>query len=109
MDPDIREKDGADAKFAFVFDDMSREDFNQAYPKYKGMGTKSPLGVTDDWVGEDKVRVAEYFRVVEEADKLVSYTTPDGQSVIERKSKLDKELFKVISDDPETKLRDIID
>lgn len=110
MDPDIREVDGSDAKFAFVFDDMTREDFNHAYPKYKGMGTKSPLGVTDDWVGADKVRVAEYFRMVEEKDKLVAFTNPlDGSQIIERKSKLDKELFKLVNDDPETKLRDITD
>ena len=110
MDPDIREIEGSDAKFAFVFDDMSLEDFVQAYPKYRDKVTKSPLGVTDDWVGEDKVRVAEYFRVVEEDDKLVAYTDPlSGQQVIERKSKLDKELFKLVVDNPDTELRDIVD
>ena len=110
MDPDIREQDGSDAKFAFVFDDMSREDFNAAYPKYKDKATKSPLGVTDDWVGDDKVRVAEYYRVVEESDKLVAYLDPlTGQRVIERKSKLDKDLFKAVVDYPDTKLRDITD
>jgi hypothetical protein len=110
MDPDIREVDGSDAKFAFVFDDMTREDFNQAYPKYKDKATKSPLGVTDDWVGNDKVRIAEYYRVVEESDKLVAYLDPlSGQRVIERKSKLDKEMFISVSGDPETKLRDIVD
>lgn len=110
MDPDIREQDGSDAKFAFVFDDMSREEFNGAYPKYKDRVTKSPLGVTDDWVGDDKVRVAEYYRVVEEADKLVAYIDPaTGQRVIERKKKIEKELLKSVIDDPATKLRDIVD
>jgi portal protein len=110
MDPDIREQDGSDAKFAFIFDDMSRESFNEAYPAYKNKATKSPLGVTDDWVGEDKVRIAEYYRVVEESDKLVAYVDPaTGQRVIERKSKIDKELFESVIDDPSTKLRDIVD
>ena len=72
MDPDIREQDGSDAKFAFIFDEMSREDFNQAYPKYKDLVTKSPLGATGDWVGEDKVRIAEYYRVVEKPDKFIA-------------------------------------
>lgn len=110
LDPDIREKDGSDAKFGFVFDDMPREDFNAAYPKYKDMATKSPLGVTDDWIADGHVRVAEYYRVVEEGDKLVAYIDPtNGQRIIERKSKLDKELFKLVVDHPDTKLRDIED
>lgn len=109
MDPDIREADGSDAKFGFVFDDMTREKFNEAYPKFKDKVTKSPLGVTDDWVGKDKVRIAEYYRVVEEADKLVAFMLPTGQRVIERKSKLEKELFKAVADDPQTKMRDIVD
>lgn len=110
MDPDIREIDGSDAKFAFVFDDMSREDFNEAYPKYIDKVTKSPLGVTDDWVGEGKVRIAEYYRVVDDPDKLVAYVDPfSGQRVIERKRKIDKELLKFVIDDPQTKLRDIVD
>ena len=110
LDPDIREKDGSDAKFGFVFDDMPREDFNAAYPKYKDKCTKSPLGVTDDWVAEGHVRVAEYYRVVEDKDKLVAYLNPlTGQREIVRKSKLDKELFKLVADHPETKLRSIDD
>lgn len=110
MDPDIREKDGSDAKFAFVFDDMTREDFNAAYPKYKDMATKSPLGVTDDWVAEDKIRVAEYYRVVEETDHLVAYIDPISQTrVIERKSKLIKSMMDHVIDDEETKMREIVD
>lgn len=110
MDPDIREQDGSDAKFGFVFDDMSRESFNEAYPKYKDKATRSPLGVTDDWVGQDKVRIAEYYRVVEESDKLVAWVDPQtGQRTIVRKSKLDKELYKNVIDYADTKTRDITD
>jgi hypothetical protein len=109
MDPDIREMDGSDAKFAFVFDDMTREEFNEAYPKYKDSVTKSPLGVTGDWVGTDKVRIAEYYRVVEKKDKLVAFMLPNGQRAIERKSKLDRAMFKRVSEHPETKMRDIVD
>lgn len=110
LDPDIREKDGSDAKFAFVFDDMSREDFVAAYPKYKDKVTKSPLGVADDWVAEDHVRVAEYYRVVEDSDKLVAYLDPQtGEQKIGRKSKIDKELFKSVAEDPRTKQRQIED
>lgn len=108
MDPDIREVDGSDASFAFVFDDLSREDFNKAYPQFKDMATQSPLDVTGDWCQEDHVRVAEYYRVVEENDKLVAYNDPlTGTHVIERKSRMTEFAFKGIADDPKTKLRDI--
>ena len=51
-----------------------------------------------------------YYRVVEDSDKLVAYIDPlSGQRVIERKTKLGKELFKLVSEDPQTKLRDIVD
>ncbi len=111
MDPDIREADGSDAMFAFVFDDMTREEFNEAYPKFKDKVTQNPLGVTDDWVGKDKVRIAEYYRVVKESDKLVAYIDPISQQrIIERKSKLNKELFKTVSAKTrQTKLREIED
>jgi hypothetical protein len=32
LDPDIQSGDGADAKFAFVFEDMTREEFEGTYP-----------------------------------------------------------------------------
>jgi hypothetical protein len=108
LDPDIREPDGSDARYGFVFDDMSREVFKETYPKYKDLATKSPLDVSGDWLREDQVRVAEYFRVIEDEDTLIALQGPDGQ-VITRKSKLTDEQFKLAIDDPQTKRRQIIE
>lgn len=109
LDPDIKEADGSDARYGFVFDDMSRDVFNDKYPKHKDLATKSPLDVSGVWLREDQVRVAEYYRVVETDDKLVAHIGPDGQRAITRKSKMGADLYKTAIDDPQTKERDITD
>lgn len=110
LDPDIREADGSDARYGFVFDDMSREVFEDKYPKYKDMGTKSPLDVTGDWLRNDQVRVAEYFRVTETTDELIAFKDPiSGNRRIHRKGEINQDLYKQVIDDPQTKTRDITD
>lgn len=108
LDPDIREPDGSDARYGFVFDDMSREVFEETYPKYKDLATKSPLDVSGGWLRDDQVRVAEYFRVIEDEDTLIALQGPNGP-VITRKSKLTDEQFKLAIDDPQTKRRQIVE
>lgn len=113
LDPDIREADGSDARYGFVFDDMARKVFKDKYPNDIELATKSPLDVTGDWLREDQVRVAEYFRVVETKEKLVSYKDPmTGQRTTMRKSEMDEagpDLYKHAIGDPQTKERDILD
>lgn len=110
LDPDIREADGSDARFGFVFDDMTKEVFKDKYPKYANIATKSPLDISGDWVRDDQVRVAEYFYVEENDDKLVSYIDPfTGERKTDRRSKMDKDLYKVAIDAPDTRERDVAD
>ena len=106
LDPDIREPDGSDARYGFVFDDMTREVFEESYPKYKDLASKSPLDVSGDWLRQDQVRVAEYFRVVEDEDTLIAIQGPQGP-ILTRKSKLTDEQYKLAIDDPQTKTRSI--
>ncbi len=111
LDPDIREADGSDARFGFVFDDMAREVFTDKFPKHRDLATKSPLDVSGDWVRDDQVRVAEYYRVVESDDQLMTYMDPAGQRQFGKKSEVKKAMeaaaFQTAIDDPQTKLRDI--
>lgn len=110
LDPDIKEADGSDARYGFVFDDMSRDAFKDAYPKYSDLATKSPLDVSGEWLRDDQVRVAEYYRAVEKEDTLVSFKDRlTGQRSIKRKSKMDEALLKAVIDDPQTKQRNLID
>lgn len=78
LDPDIKEMDGSDAKYGFVFDDMKREDFNRKYPAFKDKVASTTMGEHDDWASDDTVRVAEYYYITYEKDTLVAMPGPDG-------------------------------
>src|SRR5215467_3501858 len=85
LDPDIQEVDGSDARFAFVVDDVARDEFEDKYPEYRDSlipqgGTQGPV-ITGGWLDEDHVRVAEYFRIVERDDTL--HLLRDGSAMRE--------------------------
>jgi len=109
LDPDAREADKSDARYGFVFDDMASEVFRDTYPKYADKVNSSPLDVSGDWIRKDQIRVAEYYRVTEKDDKLVSYLGPDGRRALQRKSKMEDAEYKTAIEDPETKTRDVLD
>lgn len=93
LDPDIKELDGSDARFGFVFDDMERDDFEKKYPGWKDKLASSTLGEPADaaWNSPSKVRIAEYFRRVEMEDTLLLFTDPlDGEQKTVRESELSK-------------------
>ena len=84
MDPDIQEVDGSDARFAFVVDDVPRDEFKTKYPEYADaipQGTWTGEPVTGGWLDEEHVRVCEYFRRVSYDDTL--HMLPDGSSIRE--------------------------
>ena len=78
LDPDIKEMDGSDAKYGFVFDDMKREDFNRKYPAFKDKVASTTMGERDDWANDDTVRVAEYYYITYEKDTLIAMPAPNG-------------------------------
>jgi len=74
LDPDIQEADGSDARFGFVFEDIPRDEFEARYP---GVDVASwPMEGADNWLSKDTVRICEYFRRVDLADKL--FVDADG-------------------------------
>ena len=64
FDPHSQEPDGSDANYAFVVDELSKDEFKTRYPKsiassaadWEAIGNHAP-----DWITKDTVRVAEYF------------------------------------------------
>lgn len=104
MDPDCKEADCSDARFAFVFDDQPKDLFEQKYPKYKDLVGQAPLGNTADttWNTDDHVRVAEYYRKVEDKrDKKVVVRNPlDGSEVETLLSEVPENLRGYVLDDP---------
>lgn len=111
MDPDIKQRNGSDARFAFVFDDLPRDEFRDAYPEYVPILGRNPLGVgsgDDDWITRDHVRVCEYFRKMYKEDTLWSFIDPsDGVRKAVREARLPKQILDRIKDDPLVKHRRI--
>lgn len=107
LDPDAQEPDKSDGRFGFVFDDMPKDEFKHAYPKYAAAAGQAALGKGDGWCDADHVRVCEYFRLIEKSDKLVALPGPDGNKKLYKKSELDNEVHKAIVDDPTYEARDI--
>lgn len=109
IDPDAKEPDKSDARFAFVFTDIPRDKFEEDYPKFKDSFSDAPLGNTDGWISEDHVRVAEYFRRVPVYDQLVHMTDPvTGEESVIPKSKIPPEVWAMLREDETTRTRDII-
>lgn len=84
LDPDIQEYDGSDARFGFVFEDLPRKEAEAKYRKYKSAMAVEPIDGSNSWVGDNHVRICEYFWRTEEADTLVAL--PDGTPM--RKSEM---------------------
>lgn len=108
LDKNITEKDGSDAMFAFIFDDMSAEEFRSSYPDDKQLASKSALGNTSSagWITSDTIRVAEYYRRTKKKDRLITFTSKEtGEETVIRASKLPKTVSDAVIDDPATKHR----
>ena len=78
LDPFFTEFDGSDAKWGFVESNMSKKEFEVAYPDADASQWE---GASADWYSVDNVRVCEYMRVVEK-DKNLQLLS-DGSTVYE--------------------------
>jgi hypothetical protein len=65
MDPTIQDPTGADAKWCFVTEDITKADYERMYPDSAPITTLQTLGVGDQnlsqWLTEDTIRVADYY------------------------------------------------
>lgn len=61
MDPDCKLYDKSDANFAFVFEDIPRDRYEEEYGE-EDNPAPATLDHTDGWNDKDHVRVAEYWR-----------------------------------------------
>ena len=91
-DPFITEPDGSDASWAFVTEDLSRDEYMHKYPnsklaamgEWEATGNASPL-----WMPDGSARVAEYFYKTYKNDTLLMLS--DGQTVL--KSELGRKII----------------
>lgn len=99
LDPDIKEFDGSDAKFGFVYTDMPKDEFDKKYPKLKDRVGSNELAPEASWGNEERVRIAEYFRCVPQEGKLYTYIDPaTGEQVTKRESEVQDELLSAVID-----------
>ena len=93
MDPLIQDPTGADAKWCFITEDVTKEEYEYMYPDAAPISTLATLGVGDQqisqWIGQHTVKIAEYFYIDYKKKKLNLY--PNGESVFEGTPE-DKEL-----------------
>jgi len=77
MDPLIQDPCGADAKWCFITEDVTKEEYHRLYPNASSANTLQSLGVGDQslsqWIGENTIRIAEYFYCEYEKAKLNLY------------------------------------
>lgn len=82
MDPMIQDPTGADACWCFITEDLTKEEYERTYPDAAPISTMMSLGVGDQsiaqWIGEDTVRIAEYFYV--EYEKQTLHLYPGNQT-----------------------------
>jgi hypothetical protein len=71
LDPNAQKADGSDAKFGFVIDELSKEEFEDKYPKAEKTDWEFDTpSYGEGWIQGEKVRVAEYFYVVEKTQEV---------------------------------------
>lgn len=73
IDPSAQEADGSDMQYAFVSSKEKKTEFRRLHPKAE-LPTDSigrGVGDTGSWLGEDWVRVTEYYRIEYAKETLV--------------------------------------
>jgi hypothetical protein len=86
MDPTIQDPCGADAKWCFLTEDLTKSEYERMFPNASPVSSMLAQGVGDQslsqWLTEDTVRIAEYFYYEHKAATLNLYpgnvTAMDG-------------------------------
>jgi hypothetical protein len=81
-DPAARLPTKADAAYMFVTEDMSKAEFAQKWGRDKltTLDEFRSTGDQDNWIGDDIVRIAEYWTC--DYDTIKAYSSPDGQVLV---------------------------
>jgi hypothetical protein len=85
LDSRIQKPDGSDAKRGFIFRDVPKDEFERDYPDCEPIDW--PINNGTNWIRDDSIRIAEYFRMEDKKDVL--YALPDGSTF--KKSEIEKE------------------
>jgi Phage P22-like portal protein len=74
------EPDGSDTTHGFVFEEMSRKEFNRQYPQWKGRVGTSPLHTEmTAWLSDKSITKVKYYRKRQKKDLLVWFRENDNE------------------------------
>jgi hypothetical protein len=94
LDPHIKKRDGSDAKYAFIYEDMPRHEFERKYPNIKVPTSNG----NQQWVTKDIVKVATYYEKETRKEWLYSITNDDGSVKFMRESDITVEERKLFNE-----------
>lgn len=79
LDPNIQDPCGSDAQWAFITQDLTKDEYEQQFPN-AGRVSSLQAGVGDEtftnWITQNSVRIAEYFYFENQTKKLMLYDVP---------------------------------
>lgn len=84
LDCDIKQKDGSDAEWALIYDDVPDEDLDEDIET----GGADGLTGTDSWTREGYTRVCEYYRIVKTEDEFIWIVDDDGNAATFKRSEM---------------------
>ena len=81
-DTSSSEFDASDWRYAFISDHLSKEEYTKLYPDASMIAWDSADigGDTGNWLDDDQIRVAEYFKRVEKVRKLYRFSVPNPET-----------------------------
>jgi hypothetical protein len=98
LDPDVKEPDGSDAGFGFIFDKVPRDRFNREHPKFKDKVGKSTLGEDVLWLTDKHVLVVMYYEREAKNDELISFKKDDGTTFAGHRYEMEEQSGKELVD-----------
>jgi hypothetical protein len=103
MDPLIQDPTGADAKWCFITEDLTKDEYERLYPDAAPISTLQSLGVGDqsisNWLYEDTIRIADYYYI--DYEKRTLHLYPGNQTAFA--DSMEDKQFKAIYGKPTNK------
>lgn len=99
------EPDGSDATHGFIFEEMSRREFNRQYPQWKGKVGTSPLHTEmTAWLSDKSITKVKYYRKRQKKDLLVWFREDENEEFqykfrSEIKEESGPDIYKSLMDD----------
>lgn len=114
LDPDIKEIDGSDARFGFVFTDLTKDEYKYKYGEEAAKKASDyALDESYGWVSEDHIRVAEYYRIHLDKGQIAAVSSDDLEFVpwattnVFKQWEVDSDTWDTILSLPNTKTRQV--